>query len=114
MHRHREPCEIERMNSEAMMVAARQYRDGIFVQGDQLAYPVDQAVLHVVCGINGSLAGDELQEHDAEGEHVRLVRELAARRVLRGQVPAQPGGQPSRAVSPNWLQCSTLLTRKFP
>jgi hypothetical protein len=53
------------------------------------AYPVDQAVLHVVRGINRSPAGDELQEHDAEGEHVRLVGELAARRVLRGQIPAR-------------------------
>ena len=62
---------------------------GNTTQRGRPAYPVNQAVLHVVRGINRSLAGDELQEDDAEGEHVRLVGELAARRVLRGQIPAR-------------------------
>lgn len=54
-----------------------------------VANPIDQAILHVVGGIDGPAAGDELEHHDAEGEDVRFVRELAAGGVLRGQVPAR-------------------------
>ena len=55
--------------------------------GEGDAHPVNQAVLHVVRWVDRSPAGDQLEQHDAEGEDVRFVRQLAARRVLGSQIP---------------------------
>jgi hypothetical protein len=42
-------------------------------------YPCDEAELG---GVDGAAAGEELEQHDAESEHVRLLAEHAVRRVL--------------------------------
>ena len=52
----------------------------------QRARPVHEAVLHVVCGVDGAAPREQLQQHDAEGEDVGSVRELPAGRVLGRQV----------------------------
>jgi hypothetical protein len=50
-------------------------------------HPIDEAVLAVGRAVAGAAAGEELEQHHAVGEDVRLLRQLPARRVLRGQVP---------------------------
>jgi len=48
------------------------------------AYPCDEAELG---GVDGAAAGEELEQHDAERVHVRLLAEHAVRGVLRRHVP---------------------------
>jgi hypothetical protein len=68
-------------------------------------HPIDEAVL----AVGRAVAGEELEQHHAVGEDARLLRQLPARRALRGQVPEideqSAQGRPKTQID----ICSTIL-----